>query len=266
MRTQDILLQEQINTVTPQVIESKFAELTPDWKLNLHSTPYSRLYYFTQGEAWIEYNGVITPMKAGHFYLVPAGLPFRAGCDTWASKIYFHMTLLKRDGYDLAMELSQVVGFPVNRERLDLLNKLCCGHGIRNALMLKNLLMDDMLEAFSMHGVGEDTASYSASVQRILKYIRKHLSVQISVQELADQLFISKRTLNNAFHRELGKTVGQYIDEMVLIEAQRQLLLTNRSIREISDNLGFSDQFYFSRRFKMFCGKTPTAYRKEGKI
>ncbi len=266
MDTQKIPLLEQINAVSPRVLEASFATLTPMWRLDLQSSPYSRLYYFTQGEAWIESNGVCTTMQAGNFYLVPAGLPFRAGCNSGAKKIYFHVTLVKRDGYDLAMELSQIVTLPVPRERLQLLEKLCGEDGIRSALQVKTLLMEDMLAAFSLQGIGEDVATYSALVQKTLKYIRKHLSVQLSVQELADQAFISKRTLNNAFHRELGKTVGQYIDEMVLLEAQRQLLLTDRPIREISDALGFCDQFYFSRRFKSFCGKMPSAYRKEGKI
>lgn len=260
-------LPEQLNAVNPYIAESAFAMLDRHWSMDLQGAPYSRLYYFTKGEAWLESGGKRMALQAGNFYFVPAGLPFKAGCKESAEKYYFHLNLLKRDGYDLAMELNEVVGFPVSGERLDRLAALCKEQSLRGALQLKTLLMEDLLQVFEQQEIGGDPASaYSLPVQQTVKYIRKHLSVRLSVRELAEQLYLSERTLNNAFHRELGKTVGRYIDEMVFFEAQRRLLLTDHAIGEISEALGFCDQFYFSRRFKEHCGKTPSAYRREGRV
>ncbi|MBQ6824274.1 MAG: helix-turn-helix transcriptional regulator [Clostridia bacterium] len=266
MKTETIPILEQLNNVQPYILSGELAQLDPSWSLNLGSAPYSRLYYFIKGEAWIESGNVRTVMKAGCFYFVPAGLPFRTGCKNYAEKYYFHLNLLKRDGYDLSMELDRVVGFPVSEERLDRLQSLVRERSLRSALLLKNLLMEDVLTAFEQEEIGGDVASaYSLPVQKTVKYIRKNLSSQLSVRALAERLYLSERTLNNLFHRELGKTVGQYIDEMLLFEAQRRLLLTDQAVGEISEALGYCDQFYFSRRFKEHCGKTPSAYRREGK-
>ena len=68
--------------------------------------------------------------------------------------------------------------------------------------------------------------------------------------------------LANAFKKELGQSISNFIEEMVMSEAQSQLLYSNRSIREISEALGYSDQFYFSRRFKKCFSTTPSKYRK----
>ncbi|MBQ8893453.1 MAG: helix-turn-helix transcriptional regulator [Clostridia bacterium] len=266
MVTESLPLFEQLNTIQPYILTGEFARLDRGWRLDLGSSPYSRLYYFTKGEAWIESGGRRITMRAGHFYLVPAGLPFRAGCEESAEKLYFHLSLLKRDGYDLAMELNRVADLPVPEERLRQLQTLAEERSLRSALMLKNLLMEDVLCAFEQGEIGGDAASaFSLPVQKAVKMIRKNLSAQLSVKGLAEGLYLSERTLNNAFRRELGKTVGQYIDEMLLFEAQRRLLLTDHSVGEISEALGYCDQFYFSRRFKEHCGKTPTAYRKEGR-
>lgn len=266
MQSNPLQLHEQLNSVNPYILESAVAYLDWSWHLNLSNTPYSRLYYVYEGEAWIESGGKHTVMKKGHFYFVPAGLPFTAGCPESAKKIYFHLNLLKRDGYDLAMDLHQIAELPVNSGRLTRLEALCQENSVRSSLLLKTLLMEDILTVFSAHDIGGDsTATYSLPVRKTVKYIRSHLSIGLSVHMLAERQYLSERTLNNAFRREMGKTVGQYIDEMVMIEAQRRLLLTDLSIGEISEALGFCDQFYFARRFKERCGKTPTAYRKEGR-
>ena len=62
--------------------------------------------------------------------------------------------------------------------------------------------------------------------------------------------------------RELGMTVGQYIDDRLLVEARSMLCHSDQEISQISAALGFSDQFYFSNKFKARTGYTPLQYRK----
>ena len=56
--------------------------------------------------------------------------------------------------------------------------------------------------------------------------------------------------------------MGAYIDDLVMYSAQRRLLHTDLSVNEVSETLGFCDQFYFSRYFKRRCGESPLKYRK----
>ena len=69
--------------------------------------------------------------------------------------------------------------------------------------------------------------------------------------------------MSEKFRQEVGVTLGKYIDDQLMAAAQWQLLKTKVSIGEISDALGYCDQFYFSRRFKQLCGETPLQYRKK---
>ncbi|MBQ7090898.1 MAG: helix-turn-helix domain-containing protein [Clostridia bacterium] len=262
MEIRKFTLREQLFSVEPYLQAAALARLDSEWSLEQISSPFTRLYYILSGEAWVEWGGKRISLEAGRVYLIPAGLTFSAGCRSAAEKLFFHISLLKRDGYDLAMELHTVASLPFEQARAERLCRLAEQENHFNALMLKTMLMEDLLRFFEVNGIGlrrEDVCS--EAVRQTMDYIRKHLSVQLSVRALAERAYLSERTLNYAFRRELGKTVGQYIDEMVLFEAQRRLLLTDRPIAEISEQLGFCDQFYFSRRFKERCGKSPSAYR-----
>ena len=65
--------------------------------------------------------------------------------------------------------------------------------------------------------------------------------------------------------RELDYAVDIGINavRIFMLTAQWQLLRTEKSIGQISNTLGFCDQFYFSRRFRQLCGVTPLQYRKK---
>jgi len=102
---------------------------------------------------------------------------------------------------------------------------------------------------------------YSEYVANTINYILKNLTAGLRVSELTKRSPISKSYLEKLFHKEVGVSMGQYIDEQLMSKAQRLLDQTDDSVTNISQTLGFSDPYYFSRRFKQLCGTTPIRYR-----
>ena len=117
-----------------------------------------------------------------------------------------------------------------------------------------------MIEAYKIGF--DDNDRYTPLVQNAMKYIRSNLSIKLNISQVAENAFISVSTLTKAFKEQTGRTVGLYIDDLVMYSAQRKLLCTELPISEISEELGFCDQFYFSRYFKRRCGESPLRYRK----
>ncbi len=76
-------------------------------------------------------------------------------------------------------------------------------------------------------------------------------------------LNVSLKTLNNCVQSVNQKTVTQTIQERLITEAKRELYLTEKSIKEISFELGFSDLQYFSRLFKKKTSLSPSSYRNQ---
>ena len=87
-------------------------------------------------------------------------------------------------------------------------------------------------------------------------YTQKH-----TVQEYADGLNISVRTLNKCVNKCSGRSPLAFITERVMLEAKRQVRYSNLMIKEIAYNLGFEDPSYFVKLFKRQTGMLPSDFR-----
>jgi len=81
----------------------------------------------------------------------------------------------------------------------------------------------------------------------------------------ANKLSLSLKHLNDLSRERLGKTVMQIIHDRIILEAEREIAYSNKSIQEISYNLGFKDPAYFNRFFKKNVGHTPQQFRRISK-
>lgn len=84
-----------------------------------------------------------------------------------------------------------------------------------------------------------------------------------TVQEYADMLNISSRTLTKYVGQSTYRSPLQMINDRIVLEAKRQLRHTSMSIKEIGYELGFEDPSYFVKFFKRLTGKMPGAFREQ---
>ncbi len=93
------------------------------------------------------------------------------------------------------------------------------------------------------------------------RYIRSHLSERLSTAEVAAALGKNRSYLCTRFREETGLSLNAYITRLRMEEARRLLRATDKPLKEIADQLGFSSQSYFQKVFKAETGLTPGAYR-----
>ena len=101
-------------------------------------------------------------------------------------------------------------------------------------------------------------------VESAKRYIHDNFSEKISIGKLCLMLGCSKSTLIKLFKEECGITVGAYITEVRLAEAERLLSVSDTSMGEIARECGFCDQSYFSKVFVGRHGISPSDYRNLG--
>ncbi|QIL37955.1 helix-turn-helix domain-containing protein [Pedobacter sp. HDW13] len=82
-----------------------------------------------------------------------------------------------------------------------------------------------------------------------------------SVSFYADALCKSPKTLSNLFAIFAQKTPSQIIQERIMAEAKRLLFYTDKSVKNITYDLGFEDVAYFSNFFKKNAGQSPSDFR-----
>lgn len=98
-------------------------------------------------------------------------------------------------------------------------------------------------------------------VDRGMQFIRNNLESPITVMDLCEYLHISKSYLYKTFSRVVGLSPNYLIQIYKLKRAEQLMKTTSCSIKEISQLLGFSSQYYFSMVFKRFYGVAPHYYR-----
>lgn len=104
-------------------------------------------------------------------------------------------------------------------------------------------------------GVGSDATSLA---DRTILAIHDRLGDPLSPADLADELFVSLRTLERLLAATLECTPRQLILTMKMREARRLLLQGNVRVGEVASRLGFPTAAHFSTRFKSFYGCAPS--------
>ena len=94
------------------------------------------------------------------------------------------------------------------------------------------------------------------------KLVSQNFIKERGVKFYADQLFISSKHLTETISSETGKTAGEWITELVILEAKILLQDSNLNIAQITNNLHFADQSTFGKFFKNITGFSPLAYRQ----
>lgn len=98
---------------------------------------------------------------------------------------------------------------------------------------------------------------------RICRYLSDNIGVPFNSENIEKRFYLSYKYMAHLFKKEKGVTMQQYHNSVRMDEACRLLCSTLMSIGEIADKLGFSDVLYFSRCFRNYTGKSPSAYRKD---
>ena len=99
-------------------------------------------------------------------------------------------------------------------------------------------------------------------LQKAISYVRNHDTDRISLQDLCEDCNVSKQYLIRCFKTYLQTTPNEYIIQYKISKACNLLQNSNANIQEISNELGFENQCYFSRVFTKKIGESPTVFRE----
>ena len=99
-------------------------------------------------------------------------------------------------------------------------------------------------------------------IAKAVDWLSRNLREAPPVGDLAKQCGLSKSRFSELFHRNTGQTISAFIEKQRLDRACHLLRYTSMSVTEIADQLGYATLFYFSLRFKLAFGWSPSAFRK----
>lgn len=167
---------------------------------------------------------------------------------------------------DSVINLAQDLLEPIKERFEDLLalNKL-------NNPMQKDLIkvillqMFLMIDQYNLKDKPYNQPNYTL-LRNFRKLIEKHYTEFRLPKEYADLLFVTPNHLNALCKSTMGIQAGELIRNRILLEAKRLLVNQDMTITEISNELNFNDNSYFTKFFKKQVGMTPEEFRKQAFI
>lgn len=105
-------------------------------------------------------------------------------------------------------------------------------------------------------GVREKARDLSA----VRSYMERHYDQPITVGQLANIAGLSRNYFVDLFSKTYGQGAIGYLNDLRIAQAKRYLAEGGYRLKEIARLVGYSDEFYFSRKFKKEVGVSPSAY------
>ncbi|WP_291143977.1 helix-turn-helix domain-containing protein [Flavobacterium sp. UBA7680] len=98
-------------------------------------------------------------------------------------------------------------------------------------------------------------------IQNLRNAIEDNFRTKHSASDYADMLHVTPTVLARTAKNHFNMTLSDLITERIIVEAKRELYLTNKTVKEIAYELGYDDEYYFSRVFKGKTDISPQIYR-----
>ena len=209
-----------------------------DWNWRNVNSPFTRLYYVTEGAARILLPTGIQELKPDHLYLVPSFTTHSYLCDTHFAHYYLHIYEDHQSESSILEDFSFPTEIPAGDLELPLIKRLC---GINptmqlpqsdptsydnNPTLIKNIIKNKQrtfcdkvesrgivyqLMARFLKDAQPKAEINDDRIQKVLSYIRKNIYKTIDIDSLAAISCLSKDHFIRLFRKEVNNTPLQYI-------------------------------------------------------
>lgn len=239
----------------------------------------------TSGRLTLCYDGRVYHLTAGDFYIHSPEVPYEMLEATEDFRAYlFAVDLSLALSPEIMQGVSSYIGMRLSVPRLPLpsdvarriADLMCLAmHYYRSDLPFRDRTLREflhlmLLEITSLKEPPVMVSRFSPRVEDLfLRFLRLLSQSWLEHRDLAfyaDSLCISTTYLSRLVRRVSGRTVQDFINSLLLIEASRLLLHTSLSIAQIADRLHFAETSSFVRFFRRMRGVSPTCYREQNSL
>lgn len=148
----------------------------------------------------------------------------------------------------------------------DLLFRVLDGnYTLGNFIYISQVLSLILAETYHREKVNT-TLEQNKHVTNVIRYMSKHLEDNLSLEDIVVEFDLSKSYLNAIFQKYTQHAPMDFFINLKMKKACRLLRVTDSYVYEVAQQLGYSDQYYFSRIFKKVVGMSPKEYKHNDSI
>ena len=246
--------------------------------INFYTTPFIHpkrkmrdhdFIYLLQGGWKLGQNEKIYTLKKDSLIILSADNTHygAAACEEATKTMYFHVSQEEGDK-SFSADNTEDKGIPtlIDASENKHIKKLFSE--IVNAYLSGNKRKADLYFELLICELSENNidSADTHTALKIKKIIHNNPEKFISNEELARMTNVSVKTAENKFKAAFGTTIHQYILSFKIKEAVSYFtLFPEMSVKEIASNLGFYDEYHFSKQFKKIMGVSPLKYKESNK-
>lgn len=128
------------------------------------------------------------------------------------------------------------------------------------------LFLDYLMRSSMNLNLQRGTKLQDFYIKEAMTYIEQNFQNDISVENIAAFCGLNRSYFGKIFKKAVGKTPQEFLLTYRMIKATELLKLTQLSVGDISNAVGYDDQLHFSRAFKKIYGLSPREWRKQNRI
>ena len=254
-------IMSQTTTFPFEIIYCGFEAAPIPWEQNNIFSPVWRLWYNFQTAGHVRTGDEVRHLQAREFMILPGKQLFSTWTETKFDQFYIHFVFtdnvkvtcddiftVPSDTFsdEYINEFSVLYKNQENRLRCDTIAHTILGH-----VLLKSK------DSFSMYSLPPDTRIYD-----ICQYISTHLQEKMDNTFLARRCGLARNAFVRLFSEKMGEAPQTFIRRKRIERACYLLQHSSMSLKEISHETGFADQYHFSKVFGRLQYNTPQKYRE----
>ena len=230
-----------------------------NYKVNRESLACYELFNIVQGKMTVRTGGktytatdgnlVFLDLRFRHYYKADTVLQVQQYLIEGAPLQAYYQLLTEKNGP--VFQKDSRISFQLSSLKNETMKKVPNDH-------LISYLLVGVLTSLSLSAVGE-TAD---PIRQARYYIADHYRENISLDDIAAAVSLSKYYFSRRFEKETGSTPWEYLTETRIRNSMQLLTHSYLTVDEIAMSCGFSDATYFIRTFKKLTGFTPGVFRR----
>lgn len=246
---------------------------------NLHKHNCIELFFILEGEYAVTHNGTEYAAKQGDLCIFLPGHSHcvRAVADTSVYRVLYFLPeaicmnedhfFQQQFGEPLRMGILsapyRISGEELNPRLFSALGQLDEKSDNISVFRFLMGLCLDLLPHCAQNGAGTGVNSVHPLVNLCLVYMRQNLNKKITLAELAAHVHLNPNYLNSLFKKETGETIFTRLNYMRIRKARKLLEQTRLPVSQVAEQTGFASTDFFTRKFKVYTGMSPSKYRKQ---